>query len=79
MKKRKKSTRISPPKDNYHKVDEEIIRTPFHISFPVHLRHKDGKIYKDCYFKDDFDCEKYIKRYKLKSKDYTISETDSRE
>jgi hypothetical protein len=49
---------------------------PFHELFPVHLKYTDGKEAKNCYFKDEVDLKKYIARYKLKAKGYTVSKTE---
>lgn len=50
----------------------------FHLDFPLCLIHKDGMATKNCYFKDEIDLKKYIKRYKLKPKAYSISQTQPR-
>jgi hypothetical protein len=73
---KKRSTRVRPPKE-VKQVD--VVKIPFHESFPVHLRHKDESGYKDCYFKDSIDCEKYIDRYRLKPKNYKISITEPKD
>lgn len=49
---------------------------PFHLVFPVHLSYKDNTEKKDCYFKDEVDLKKYIKRYNLKK--YIVTETEPR-
>jgi hypothetical protein len=62
------------------KVEENVDLSilPFHLYFPIHLIHKDGKEEKNCFFKDEIDMKKYIKRYKLKPKNYTVKDTESR-
>jgi hypothetical protein len=61
------------------KVEQDVQEVlPFHLTFPIHLNHKDGKVVKDCFFKDEIDAKKYIKRYKLKTKDYTLTKTKPR-
>ena len=75
--KKKSSTtkKVQPPKD----VTSSIIETaPFHITFPITLIHKEGKSVKYCYFQVKEHLEKYIKRLKLKPKDYKIEETQPR-
>lgn len=55
--------------------NQEIITPKFHEVFPVHLKYTDGKENKNCYFKDEIDLKKYIARYKLKKKGYTVGKT----
>jgi hypothetical protein len=74
--KRKTKKVVSAPNKSPGPVDISI--PPFHICFPVHLKYQDGRDEKDCYFKDEFDLKKYIKRCKLKVKDCTISRTKPR-
>jgi hypothetical protein len=48
----------------------------FHELFPVHLKYTDGKETRNCYFKDEIDLRKYISRYKLKSRGYSVTRTE---
>jgi hypothetical protein len=43
-----------------------------HEGFPIYLRHQDGKETKTCWFQCQNHLDKYITRYKLKPKDYTL-------
>jgi hypothetical protein len=73
--KRKPVKKIHPPKES----KEVVIETaPFHITFPITLIHKEGKSTKYCYFQVKEHLDKYIKRLKLKSKDYKIEKTKPR-
>lgn len=74
---RKNKTKIkskAPP----IKTQEEIPVLPFHLAFPFHLSYKDKNEQRDCYFKDEIDLNKYIKRYKLKPKTYVVTNTEPR-
>lgn len=48
---------------------------PFHIMLPLTLRYQDGKDEKVCYFQCQEHLDKYIERYKLKPKTYTVTKT----
>jgi hypothetical protein len=74
---RKKKTTKLKPQDKREKPKEKIIfdTLSFHETFPFTLIHKDGKEDKVCYFVCQEHLDKYIFRYKLNKKDYTISKT----
>lgn len=74
---KRKTTKINP-KPTQAKEKEEPLDLPFHLTFPVHLSYKDGKEKKECYFKDTIDMKKYVKRYGLKPKNYTVTDTEPR-
>jgi len=40
--------------------------------FPVRLEHMEGKDKKICFFMDDTHMDKYVKKSKLKKKDYKV-------
>jgi hypothetical protein len=40
--------------------------------FPVRLEHMEGKDKKICFFMDDTHMSKYVKKSKLKKKDYKV-------
>jgi len=69
----KPQSRREPPKEQ---ISLDV--PPFHESFPLTLVHKDRKEEKVCYFVCQEHLDKYITRYKLNKKDYTISETKER-
>ena len=56
------------------KMSEKINELFPHQSFGVRLEHKDEK--KICWFKDDYEVQKYIERYKLKAKDIQVQYRD---
>lgn len=71
------TTKVNPPAHiAAPKKREDSI--PFHLSFPFELHHIDGVDKKTCWFKDEIDLEKYIQRYKLKKKEFTIKQTEPR-
>lgn len=75
-KKRSSTTKkVHPPKDTITPVVETA---PFHITFPITLIHKEGKLIKYCYFQVKEHLDKYIKRLKLKPKDYKVEKTQPR-
>lgn len=80
--KKKKPVKVKPQSKRQPPKEQIIIETqPFHVCFPFTLVHKDGKDKKEervCYFVCQEHLDKYISRYKLNKKDYTISETTER-
>lgn len=68
------TTKVSPP-PHVAPPDKSLNAQPFHLLFPVELHHTDKGEKKICWFKDDFDLKKYVVRYKLKPKEYTIQKT----
>ena len=81
--KKKTTTKLKPqskrekPKEN-PKQEVVLDNLPFHEAFPLTLSHKDGKDEKICFFVCKEHLNKYISRYKLNKKDYTISNTKPR-
>jgi len=77
--KKKKPVKVKP-QSRREPAKEQISLDvpPFHESFPLTLVHKDGKEEKVCYFVCQEHLDKYITRYRLNKKDYTISETKER-
>lgn len=71
------TTKVNPPAHSNQAVDPTIKET-FHLKFPFELHHMDKTEKKLCWFKDKIDMQKYIKRYGLKAKDYTILQTKPR-
>jgi hypothetical protein len=77
--KKKKPVKVKPQSKRQPPKEQIVIETPsFHECFPLTLVHKDGKEEKVCYFVCQEHLDKYITRYKLNKKDYTISETKER-
>lgn len=75
-KKRASKIRVNPPPQKTVKPQEnDEGLPPFHVVFPIELKHNDRGEAKTCWFKDDIDAKKYITRYKLKPRDYTIQKT----
>lgn len=60
------------------KVDPALPCGAFHEMFPFHLKHKEGKGMKHCYFQCEHHMEKHIERYKLDRRTITISATEPR-
>ena len=81
MPKRKKNlnatSKINPPANVPLPATTES-SSPFHLMFPFELQHKDGTEKKTCWFKDKVDMQKYIDRYKLKARDYSVKQTSPR-
>lgn len=71
------TTKVNPPAHCNQSTDPTIKET-FHLKFPFELHHIDRGEKKLCWFKDKIDMQKYIKKYDLKPKDYTISKTNPR-
>jgi hypothetical protein len=77
--KKKKPVKVKPQSKRQPPKEQVIFETPsFHECFPLTLVHKDGKEEKVCYFVCQEHLDKYITRYKLNKKDYTISDTKER-
>ncbi len=75
-KKRASKIKVNPPPQLASKSQEDDESLPpFHLMFPVELKHNDKGEEKTCWFKDDIDAKKYITRYKLKPREYTIQKT----
>ena len=75
-KKRASKIKVNPPPQKATKPQEnEEKLPPFHVMFPIELKHDDKGESTTCWFKDNIDAKKYIVRYKLKPKDYTIQRT----
>lgn len=77
-KKQKKQTKVKPINQRKTSLNKLVFEEPvesFEIMFPLTLKHKDGKEDKVCYFQCQEHLDKYIERYKIKSKDYCISKT----
>lgn len=51
---------------------------PFHLMFPFTLSHKEGKYTKYCYFQAEEHLIKYIKRLKLRKRQFIVSQTKPR-
>lgn len=76
---KKKPVKLKPQAKREKPKEEVVIETlPFHETFPLTLVHKDGKEEKVCYFVCKEHLDKYISRYKLNKKDYTITKTKPR-
>lgn len=77
--KKKKPVKVKPQSKRQPPKEQISLGVPpFHESFPLTLVHKDGKEEKVCYFVCQEHLDKYITRYRLNKKDYTISETKER-
>ena len=68
------TTKVHPPSNAPLPVEQPNAK-PFHLCFPFELHHSDKGEKKTCWFKDKIDMQKYIKRYELKAKDYTVQQT----
>lgn len=67
--------KVQPPKETNYSVIET---SPFHITFPITLIHKEGTVVKYCYFQVEEHLKKYLERLKLKPKDCKIEKTKPR-
>ena len=78
MSKRRKNlnatTKVNPPANAPLPVEQTNAK-PFHLNFPFELQHLDRGEKKICWFKDKIDMDKYVTRYGLKAKEYTIQKT----
>jgi PP-loop superfamily ATP-utilizing enzyme len=63
-------------------IQEELPKQPpkFHEVFPIKLEHKDKRLNenKTCYFQCKEHLDSYLKRYKLKTTEYQISDTEEK-
>jgi hypothetical protein len=71
------TAKVRPPANAPIPVEQPNVK-PFHLTFPFELQHLDKGEKKICWFKDKIDMQKYIVRYNLKPKDYTIEKTNPR-
>jgi len=71
------TTKVNPPAHTASPPKREDL-IPFHLSFPFELHHVDRGDKKTCWFKDEIDLEKYVQRYKLKKKEFTVKQTEQK-
>jgi hypothetical protein len=68
------TTKVNPP-TNLAPPPVNRDGPPFYQQFPLELHYEDNGEKKICWFKDDIDMAKHIKRYGLKDNHYTIKNT----
>ena len=77
--KNKKPVKVKPQSKREKPKNEVILDTlPFHEFFPLTLVHTEQKQEKICYFVCKEHLNKYVSRYNLNKKDYTITKTEPR-
>lgn len=78
MRKKKPVPKVKPVSQRKESTNKLIYEEPtlsFHETFPLTLKHFEGKEEKVCYFQCQQHLEKYVLRNKLKTKDYRATKT----
>jgi hypothetical protein len=78
MARKKTTTKVKPISQRKERLNNPVYEDPilpFHETFPITLRHFEGKDEKVCYFQCQEHLNKYVARNGLKPKDYKQSKT----